>query len=36
LIAEGVERQEEADCLLGLGVEFAQGYFVGRPERWKA
>jgi EAL domain-containing protein (putative c-di-GMP-specific phosphodiesterase class I)/DNA-binding response OmpR family regulator len=33
LIAEGVERQEEADCLLELGVEFAQGYLYGRPER---
>jgi EAL domain-containing protein (putative c-di-GMP-specific phosphodiesterase class I)/CheY-like chemotaxis protein len=36
LIAEGVERQEEADCLLALGVEFAQGYLVGRPERMPA
>lgn len=33
LIAEGVERQEEADALLTLGVEFAQGYLFGRPER---
>ena len=36
LIAEGVERQEEADTLLGLGVEYAQGYLFGRPERSKA
>ena len=36
LIAEGVERQEEADCLLGLGVEFGQGYLCGRPERMNA
>ena len=35
LIAEGVERQEEADALLGIGVEFAQGYLFGRPERGK-
>ena len=35
LVAEGVERREEADVLLGLGVEFAQGYLFGRPERWK-
>jgi EAL domain-containing protein (putative c-di-GMP-specific phosphodiesterase class I)/FixJ family two-component response regulator len=35
LIAEGVERQEEADVLLGTGVEYAQGYLFGRPERWK-
>lgn len=33
LIAEGVERQEEADTLLGLGVEFAQGYLFGVPAR---
>jgi EAL domain-containing protein (putative c-di-GMP-specific phosphodiesterase class I)/CheY-like chemotaxis protein len=32
LVAEGVERQEEADTLLGIGVEFAQGYLFGRPE----
>jgi EAL domain-containing protein (putative c-di-GMP-specific phosphodiesterase class I)/CheY-like chemotaxis protein len=32
LIAEGVERREEADVLLELGVEFAQGYLFGRPE----
>jgi EAL domain-containing protein (putative c-di-GMP-specific phosphodiesterase class I) len=36
LIAEGVERQEEADTLLGLGVEYAQGYLFGVPERAKA
>ena len=36
LIAEGVELQEEADTLLGLGVEYAQGYLFGRPERSKA
>jgi EAL domain-containing protein (putative c-di-GMP-specific phosphodiesterase class I)/DNA-binding response OmpR family regulator len=35
LIAEGVERQEEADTLLGIGVEFAQGHLFGRPERGK-
>lgn len=33
LIAEGVERQEEADALAGIGVKFAQGYLFGRPER---
>jgi EAL domain-containing protein (putative c-di-GMP-specific phosphodiesterase class I)/CheY-like chemotaxis protein len=35
LIAEGVERREEADVLLGIGVEFAQGYLFGAPERRK-
>lgn len=32
LIAEGVERRQEADALLYLGVEFAQGYLFGHPE----
>ena len=33
LIAEGVERREEADVLRDLGVGFAQGFLFGRPER---
>lgn len=33
LIAEGVERREEADVLRELGVDFAQGFLFGRPER---
>lgn len=32
IIAEGVERQEELDVLIDLGVTLAQGYFFGRPE----
>jgi CheY-like chemotaxis protein len=32
LIAEGVERQAEADALADLGVELGQGYLFGRPE----
>ncbi len=36
LIAEGVERQEEADTLLELGVEYAQGYLFGVPTRARA
>lgn len=32
LIAEGVERREEADALRELGVDFAQGFLFGRPE----
>lgn len=32
LIAEGVERQAEADALENLGVEYGQGYLFGRPE----
>lgn len=33
LIAEGVETQAEADTLLDLGIEFGQGYLLGRPAR---
>ena len=36
LIAVGVEREAEAQTLLEIGVEFAQGYLLGRPERMKA
>jgi len=32
LVAEGVETDEEARTLAGLGVEFAQGYLFERPE----
>lgn len=32
LIAEGIERYEERDALLALGVVVGQGYFFGRPE----
>lgn len=31
IVAEGVERHEELDTVIGLGVNFAQGYFLGRP-----
>lgn len=33
LVAEGVETDEEANVLLELGVDLAQGYLFGRPER---
>ena len=33
LVAEGVETEEEASVLHDLGVDFAQGYLFGRPER---
>jgi len=33
LIAEGIETQEDLDALARLGVEFGQGYLLGRPER---
>jgi FOG: EAL domain len=32
IIAEGVERQEEFDVLVDLGVTLVQGYLFGRPE----
>lgn len=31
LIAEGVETEEERQTLLGLGLEYGQGYLFGRP-----
>jgi EAL domain-containing protein (putative c-di-GMP-specific phosphodiesterase class I)/DNA-binding response OmpR family regulator len=33
LIAEGVETEAEAECLQRLGIDLAQGYLYGRPER---
>ena len=30
--AEGVEEPGQADALLALGCDFAQGYHFGRPE----
>ena len=36
LVAEGVETEEEADVLSALGVDLAQGYLFGRPERLPA
>lgn len=31
VVGEGVETEEEADCLLDLGVDLFQGYFYGKP-----
>lgn len=31
LVAEGIEREEERDALIALGVEYGQGFFLGRP-----
>ena len=31
VIAEGVETQAEFDCLMELGIDAAQGYFIARP-----
>ena len=32
LVTEGVETRAQADLLRQLGVEFAQGYYFGRPQ----
>jgi EAL domain-containing protein (putative c-di-GMP-specific phosphodiesterase class I) len=31
LVAEGVETVEELEALIGMGVQYAQGYYLGRP-----
>ncbi|PZP59289.1 MAG: histidine kinase, partial [Azospira oryzae] len=31
-LAEGVEAAAQAEALLALGCDFAQGYYFGRPE----
>ena len=33
IIAEGVEKPEEAEALWDLGIELTQGYLFGRPHR---
>lgn len=33
-IAEGIETEEEAQTLLSLGVDFGQGYLLGRPQQY--
>jgi PAS domain S-box-containing protein len=32
LIAEGIETEDESRTLMSLGVEYGQGYLLGRPE----
>jgi EAL domain-containing protein (putative c-di-GMP-specific phosphodiesterase class I)/signal transduction histidine kinase len=36
VVGEGIEREEELDQLLELGVQYGQGYLLGRPRplRW--
>lgn len=31
LVAEGIETREDMDVLIHLGVEFGQGYYLGKP-----
>jgi EAL domain-containing protein (putative c-di-GMP-specific phosphodiesterase class I)/GGDEF domain-containing protein len=31
VVAEGIERTEEKDALLSLGIEYGQGFLLGRP-----
>ncbi|MGN0436594.1 MAG: EAL domain-containing protein [Wujia sp.] len=33
LIAEGIEKEEELECLINNGVLLGQGYLLGRPEK---
>ena len=33
LLAEGIETKEELKCIMELGVDFGQGYFLGMPNR---
>ena len=35
VLAEGIETQAEFDALAALGVEFGQGYFLGKPMSFK-
>lgn len=34
VIAEGIEREEEAACCRNLGIEYGQGYLLGRPSEY--
>ena len=34
VIAEGVETEDDAGLIAGLGVDLGQGYWLGRPARW--
>src|SRR5579883_3317119 len=33
IVAEGIENQEQCSLLVELGVDYLQGYFLGRPSR---
>jgi EAL domain-containing protein (putative c-di-GMP-specific phosphodiesterase class I) len=31
IIVEGIEREGELKCLLDLGIDYGQGFLLGRP-----
>jgi EAL domain-containing protein (putative c-di-GMP-specific phosphodiesterase class I) len=31
LVAEGIEQEEERQALLALGIEYGQGFLLGKP-----
>ena len=31
-LAEGVETSEELDCVVAMGFDYVQGYYIGRPQ----
>lgn len=32
-VAEGVESHEQVTCLSAMGIDYLQGYYIGRPEK---
>jgi EAL domain-containing protein (putative c-di-GMP-specific phosphodiesterase class I) len=36
VVAEGIEKAEERDLLVEIGIEFGQGYLLGKPERLRS
>jgi EAL domain-containing protein (putative c-di-GMP-specific phosphodiesterase class I) len=36
VVAEGIEKAEERDLLVETGIEFGQGYLLGKPERLRS
>jgi EAL domain-containing protein (putative c-di-GMP-specific phosphodiesterase class I) len=36
VVAEGIEKPEERDLLIETGIEFGQGYLLGKPERLRS
>ena len=35
VVVEGVETEQQADILRGLGVRYVQGFLFGRPSHWR-